>query len=167
MNPRGPIAAEGAIASRNPRTTCLSGVADGLVGGSPKGAAVGRFGWADIAGRVRNFRDAETDVRGFVLPPVQLGNPYADGDWQFAYRETDTGILFIRPGLPVTMCSRGDFWARFELGATRGQPVYADPLTGAVISGYADGAELTPWSVVNSAAPGQLAIISTWSDYTS
>ncbi len=73
---------------------------------------------------------------------------------------------FLRPGLAATLCVRGDFWAQFAGGAIKGQPVYADLLDGAAVSGYAAGAELTPWSIVTSCDPGGLAIISTWSNYT-
>lgn len=159
-----PQAVAGGFASCNPRLQVLAGM-DALTGGDPKGVAVGIFGWANVAtGRALNVRTASTDRLGFVLPPSWQGAQPANG-WLYAYRDEDTGLWMIRPGLPVTLAARGDFWTRFPGGATRGVSVYANPVDGTPISGYADDAELTPWNVVTSAAPGQLAIISTWSYY--
>lgn len=145
---------DGAFASCNPRTQVLAG-AGGLVAGNPDGVAVARFGWANAdTGRVLNERGSPSDRLGFVLPVC--------GSWQRIY--WNESKRWLRPGLAVTLCTRGDFWVCFPGGALRGQRVYAGALDGTPISGYAADAELTPWSVVTSAAPGQLAIISSWSN---
>jgi hypothetical protein len=144
---------EGAFAGPNPRTTTLAG-AGALRAADPDGIAVGRFGWADKAtGRAANERTNPEQLLGFVLPTI--------GGWQKVY--VGLGRVYVRPGLEITMCSRGDFFARFAGGALAGQPVYASILDGSAICGQAPNAELTPWSVVTNCGPGELAIISTWS----
>lgn len=143
----------GSFASSNPRAVTCAGVAS-FQAAAPDGLAVGVFGWADPdTGQAANERTSPGQLLGFVLPvyggayPVQRvpGRP-----------------AFIRPGYQVTLCSRGDFWACFANGASFGQPVYASLVDGSVISGYAANAELTPWVVAMDAAPGELAIISTY-----
>ena len=47
--------------------------------------------------------------------------------------------LSIPAGLPVTLFSQGEFWDQFVGGATPGQNVYADPITGAGISALSAG----------------------------
>lgn len=146
---------EGDFASCNPRAQVLTGPG-ALVAGNPEGVSVGRFAWADIdTGQANNARTNSQQILGFVLPLC--------GGWQRVY--VARGQSWIRPGLAITLCSRGDFWARFASGAQVGNPVYADILDGSVISGYSAGAELTPWTVLSSCLPGQLAIISTWSKF--
>lgn len=152
MNAR---AREGDFASCNPRTQVLAGP-DAVVAAEPDGLIVGRFGWANLyTGLAQNTRLDPSERLGFVLPVC--------GDWQRVYLKLGTRIL--RPGMPATLCVRGDFWARFPDGAIIGQPVYASLVDGSAISGYAAGAELTPWTVALSCAPGQIAIISTWSKF--
>lgn len=154
-------AIEGSFASGNPRASLLAGP-DAIVSGDPDGVAVARFGWADkTTGRATNTRTAPTQELGFVGP---LSQPFAPWQARNIYRALGPNPI-IRPGLPVTMYTRGDFWVRFPAGAVMGNRVYADPTDGTPISGPADGAELTPWTVVRSAGPGQLAIISTWSNF--
>lgn len=145
--------AEGSFASRNPRATVLAG-SSLFRAADPDGLAIGVFGWADPAtGYASNNRPNDQTLLGFVLPNY--------GGWQ-RMRVTPTR-RYIRPGIEVTLCSGGDFWTRFPYGAYPGQPVYASLVDGMPIAGYSDGAQLTPWAVVSLAAPGELAIISTWS----
>ncbi len=145
--------APGAFASCNPRAVTLAGVAS-FRAADPDGLAVGVFGWADPeTGLAANERTDPRQLLGFVLP-VYNG--------VCAIRRTHTRA-YVRPGYGVTLCAAGDFWARFDAGAQAGQPVYASLVDGAVISGYAAGAELTPWFVATNAGPGGLAIITTWS----
>jgi len=149
-------AIEGSFASENPRAQTLAGVG-ALVASEPDGIEVCAFGWADLdTGRASNERTNARQQIGFVIPVC--------GTWQRVY--VNLGKRWIRPGLETTLMSRGDFWVRFADGAIRGQNVYANPLDGAPISGYAVGAELTPWFVITSCEPGKLAVISTWSNST-
>jgi hypothetical protein len=144
--------AAGAFASCNPRAVILAGVAS-FRAADPDGLAVGVFGWGDVdTGRAANERTNPEQLLGFVLPVYDGCAPV---------RRTFTRT-YIRPGYQVTMCSAGDFWTRFPAGAEPGQRVYASLVDGAPISGYAADSELTPWTVVTAAAPGDLAIISTY-----
>lgn len=144
--------APGAFASSNPRAVILAGVAS-FRAADPDGLAVGVFAWADPAtGYAANERTSAEQLLGFVLP-VYGGHTPMRRTWARSY---------IRPGYQITMCARGDFWARFPGGAEEGQPVYASIVDGDAISGYADAAELTPWRVVTSCGPGGLSIISTY-----
>ncbi len=144
--------APGAFASCNPRAVILAGVA-AFRASEPDGLAVGMFGWGDPAtGYAANERTDSAQMLGFVLPVYGGYTPM---------RRTFTRS-YIRPGYQVTMCSRGDFWTRFPAGAEAGQPVYASTVDGSAVSGYAAGAELTPWVVVTPCGPGGLAIISTY-----
>ena len=152
-----PRAPEGLPVGRNPRLQVLA-VGAALRAAEPKGVATARFGFADAyTGLVSNTRSSPEQRRGFVLPVYNRG-------WNFAYVEGRR--LWIRPGLEVTMFSRGEVWVRFGAGANAGDPVYADPVDGALLSGYAQGFELTEWTVLQDAAPGQLTVISTWSKFT-
>jgi hypothetical protein len=82
-------------------------------------------------------------------------------DWRQVFYDDVTLTFRIRYGLGLTMLARGNVWVRFPTGAVPGQQVYANPLDGTAISGYSVAGELTPWSVVTPAGPGDLAIIST------
>lgn len=147
---------QGSFASCNPRTQVLAG-AGALIAADPDGLEVGVFAWADaLTGRAANERTTPEQRLGFVLPIC--------GDGRIV--RVVRGVTWIRPGFAVTLCNKGDFYARFSGGAQRGQPVYASTVDGSAISGYAVGAELTPWSVITSCSPGGLAIISTWSKFT-
>lgn len=149
------LAVEGAFASCNPRSALLAG------GGSfraaePDGVYMARFAWANVeTGYAASFPQSAEDLLGFVQP--------YPGYWRTLVRD---GVL-IRPGYGLTMFASGDFWARFPAGAEAGSRVYASTLDGAPIAGDplvapAD-AEITPWWVAAGCAPGDLAIISTWS----
>lgn len=145
---------EGAFASSNPRASTLAGVGQ-LRAADPDGLAVARFGWADKStGRAANERTSAQQVLGFVLPVIN--------NYQRIYVGLGR-LIYVRPGLEVTLAARGDFYARFRNGAVSGMRVYASTVDGAPLSGDDGAAELTPWSVVTSCGPGQLAIISTWS----
>lgn len=142
--------AEGVFASRNPRATLLAGSLAFRAGAD--GLAVARFGWADAdTGFASNARTSPTQALGFVLPVVN-GNSAV---------RVARGVRYARPGVGVTLMAGGDFWAKFDGGASAGSPVYASLVDGSPISGEADAAELTPWYVATDCPPGGLAIIST------
>jgi hypothetical protein len=150
------IPAEGAFASRNPRTVLLAGAYQ-FKAADPDGLIVGRFGFADYeTAFAANARTKAAQRLAFVLP---LANGYAI--------RTRRGFIYARPGVAITLMQGGDFWARFAYGASAGQQVYASQVDGAAISGQADGAEPTQWFVVTDAQPGGLAIISTTCKVTS
>lgn len=148
---------EGWFASGNPRANIVAGAA-AFVAASPDGCAVARFAWADLdAHAVSNERPSAAAPLGFVFPVA--------GDWRTAY--LSEGRRWIRPGLPVTLMARGEFWCRFPYGSIAGQLVYAAILDGTPLSGQADDSQATPFHVLTSCAPGQLAIISSWSKFPS
>lgn len=128
--------------------------------GSPRagsgGAAIARFGWMNTEGVVTNERTSPFDMQGLVLP---FSVPCAD--WRAVFYDEATKTWRIREGLQLSMLLQGNVWVRFPFGAYVGQPVYANPLDGAPLSGDTPGAELTPWSVVTNARAGELAIIAT------
>lgn len=181
MRPLQAPAVEGAFASYNPRFQIQAGPG-GLVG-EPNGVAIGRFGWADLdTGLVYSSRQAAENLLGFVYrtPP----------GWRRTYWDAVRRAFISRGGFELTLARRGDFWMRFPAGAYPGQNVWANPLDGTalalprnVVSWTADstvitadstlatadgstGYELTPWQVVSYAAPGDLAIITSWSFFT-
>jgi hypothetical protein len=120
--------------------------------------AVARFAWGDVGtGLVRNVRTLPADVLGLVLPVI---------NGVTSVRVT-RGVRYARPGVGLTLMGGGDFWVRFDSGATPGNRVYASLVDGRAISGQAGGAEPTPWYVVTDTGPGGLAIISTTSKVTS
>lgn len=146
---------EGAIASRNPLINAVA--FSGAFQAAPGDLIVGRFGWADLTtGTIANTRTNAAQRLGFVL--MQRGT------WQRVY--FDKGTWHLRAGYAVTLEARGDFWAKFAGGAIPGNPVYASLVDGSAISGYAAGAELTPWTVSTFCGANGLSIISTWSNYT-
>jgi hypothetical protein len=159
---------EGAFAYLPPiptRFNSLYPVIPGGYGGQivagPDGLIVARFGWADLtANTVANTRTNAAQRLGFVQPVW--------GTWQRAYWDASpandgTQAFFLRAGLPANVFARGGFWARFVDAAYALQPVYASLIDGSCISGEADDAEQTPWTVQSTCGPGELAIINTWS----
>lgn len=144
---------EGSFANSNPRAVTLAGVAS-FRAALPDGLAVGVFGWADPdTGYAANERTNAGQVLGFVIPVWEGTYPV----FRSARRRA-----FVRPGYQVTLCSGGDFWAKFDGGAVVGADVYASLVDGSAISGYAANAELTRWTVATSAPPGELAIITSY-----
>jgi hypothetical protein len=144
---------EGSFANANPRAVILAGVSS-FRAASPDGLAVGVFGWADPdTGYAANERTGDQQLLGFVLPVWEGSYPVFRPYGRRAY---------VRPGYQVTLCSGGDFWAKFDAGAEVGAPVYASIVDGSAISGYAADAELTRWTVATPAAPGELAIITSY-----
>jgi hypothetical protein len=140
----------GTFASNNPRAAMVAGAGEFRAG--PWNTYLGRFAWADDNGLVGNQR-ISTERLGFALiQPNYWGSLY----WS-------NGNPVLRAGLPITLLSAGDVWARFESGAEPGAQVYARRMDGAAVAGYAAACDLTPWYVVTGAPAGGLAIISTWS----
>lgn len=163
MSPFGGEAVEGAFvlqpgfdANHGAITTLPAGPGAWRCGSG--GCALGRFGWAHVDGRVTNEREADTDLIGFTIPPYV--SP-ALNTWQRNFWYRDTKTLRAREGTEIVLLTRGAVWARFAGGAWPGQRVYASHVDGQAISGYADDAELTAWSVLSVAGPGELAVIST------
>jgi hypothetical protein len=122
---------------------------------------------SDRLGVVIPYRSISGVNGGVVGGPVGVAGYQASWTWEF-YDPTVTpaGGLRVRPGLMVTLHSRGNFWLRFPGGAIFGNSVYASLADGSAVSGPADDCELTPWLVMMTAAPGQLARVSSTAFFT-
>jgi hypothetical protein len=144
------------------------------------GTIQGRFGWLNSAsGLVNNTRLDASDVLGVVIPfrslnganggvvggPRGLAGPQASWTWEFIDRTVCPPVLRVRPGLVVTLHSRGNFWLRFPGGALYGNNVYANMADGTAVSGPSAGAELTPFKVCSIVAPGGLALVSSTAQF--
>lgn len=140
----------GQFASSNPRSILLAG-ALAYRANSPDGVQVGVFGWADPeTGLVDNTRTLSRQRLGLILPIS-------------GFRTIPRLWDIIPPGYEVTIASAGDFLVSFPNGAVIGQGVYASLLDGSPVSGETSGTEVTPWVVMQNAAPGELCVISSWS----
>lgn len=139
----------GQFASNNPRVMLLAGPL-ALQSWGEDGVEVGVFAWVNPnTGRVENTRYNADQPLGLVMPMAN-------------YEPISRFQGIIPPGYEVTLASRGDFFVVFPNGATLGQQVYASIFDGTPISGETADTQVTPWFVATDAAPGGLAIISTW-----
>ncbi len=182
--PLATFAYEGAFASqplaqnlelRAPFASALAG--QGAPVSNTPGTIQGRFGWLSQSGIVNNTRTSDADALGVVIPfrslsgvnggvvggPRGLAGSRASWSWEFI---DAAGLLRVRPGLIVTLHTRGNFWLRFAGGALYGNPVYASLVDGQAISGSALNAELTPFKVCSIAGPGSLAMVSSSANFT-
>jgi hypothetical protein len=175
-----PSVFEGAFASRviannletlAPYSSALAG--PGGFRAAPGGVLQGRFGFGSAStARVSNAQQSPSDVLGVVVPlqsvnyangtvvggPAKFGGPQAQFTWQTWDRPARAWRL--RAGLVCTLMTRGKFWLRFPGGASYGSTVYASTANGVAISGAADGAIETPWTVCGNCGPGALAVVS-------
>ncbi|WP_334166322.1 hypothetical protein [Achromobacter mucicolens] len=116
-------AVAGDFASSNPRSTVLAG--PGALVADTAGVTVGRFAWADAAGKVTN-----------------AGSGVPTG---FVHREQQGVItiwlaeatMLIPAGLGVTLHNGGDFWVATKTVATIGQKIFASNTDGTVSTGAA------------------------------
>jgi hypothetical protein len=107
----------------NPRAVVIGG--PGQFVAPAGGLTVGNFCWVNAT---------TGEVSQSYVPGWQIG---------FLHRENNAVIInFLAPatmqvlqGLPLSLFSEGDFWAKFAAGATPGQLVYADPDSGAPVAG--------------------------------
>lgn len=120
------------------------------------GVGIGRFGWASPAGLVLNSRTSTEDIQGVVV--IQ------QGDWRWVFWDDTSQTWRIRQGYPVTLLSASPgMWVKIEGGGCAWNVrVYADPVDGRPIAGYAAGLEPSPWAVGMPYGPGSLTLITTW-----
>lgn len=146
------------------------------------GTIQGRFGWYDSStNQVNNTRVTDGDALGVVIPlrslngsnggvvggPRGIAGGQASWTWEFwDPTVTPCGGLRVRPGLIVTLHTRGNFWLRFAGGAIAGNTVYASLVDGSAISGAASNAEATRFLVCYTMPPGALAMVSTTAIFT-
>ena len=120
VNLQPPPGAPGQFASMNPRATVLAGTG-ALRAALAAAVVVGNFAWAATDG-VAYGDSSHGGLLGFV------GNDHQTVITDFLGQSR----LSVQAGFPVTLFSRGDFWAFVNGGAiTVGLPVYADRDTGA------------------------------------
>lgn len=154
LNRTQPIGIEGDFASTNPYHSLLN-ASGGQYKASPDGVVVATFAWVDdTTGLATNVKGALT--RGGFVKRANTSTVLVPGQ-EFS--------LTIRPGYEVELFDGGDFFARFEAGATAGQSVFASDTTGELVAGDGDtlaGHTLTPFSVVNTVTAGELAKITGW-----
>lgn len=112
----------GDFASTNPFASVLTSA--GQLVAPAGGLIVGNFFWVGPAGQV-----SQSFVAGYQI--AFLGRNEQALITQFLGEST----LLVPAGFMVTGFNGGDFWAKFAAGATPGQNVYADPNTGAPLSG--------------------------------
>lgn len=145
-------AVAGDFASANPRASVVAGPGAFVAGSG--GANIGLFAWADANGLVTNAGSGvptgfiHRDLQGLITAWLAEAS------------------MNIPQGLPVTLMSAGDFWAKTLTTATVGQKVFASNTdgtvktgaTGATIAGYTE----TKWYVGSAAAANDLIKITTW-----
>lgn len=111
----------GDFASTNPYSSILAGPG-GLV--APAGGLlVGNMAWVGPAGQVSQSYVAGYQV-GFLLRNEQA----------LITQFLGQSALLVPQGFPITLMNGGDYWAKFEGGATPGQTVYADKTNGSLIA---------------------------------
>lgn len=118
-------AVRGDFASQNPRASLLAG--EGFLVAPVGGLIVGNFAFVAkvAAGESASQSYAAGNEIGFLAREEQaLISAYLAGD-----------SMVVPQGFMVTLYTRGDFYAYFGNGATPGQAVYADEITGAAQSG--------------------------------
>jgi hypothetical protein len=134
-----PVAVAGDFAGANPRASVLS-PSFGYVAPAA-GTQCGAFGWgAPGTGIAANY----------YTPNSMLGFVHRDNS---ALITTFLGFaaMGIVPGNMVTLMDQGDFYGVFAAGATAGQKVYANPLTG-LLTAAATGGAVTANSTASSLA---------------
>lgn len=123
------------------------------------GVSIGRFGWAEPDGRVLNSRVSAQGMLGLVV--IQYG------DWRKIFWDEETSTWKVREGLPITMLTAAPgVWVSFAGGVSAGDRVYADPMDGLPVAGYAAGLEATRWVIGQPRGRGDLSLITTWNPYT-
>lgn len=121
-----PVAVAGDFAGANIKANVVAG-AFGFTA-TPAGVIVGNGGWANPATKqVSNYYQPNSFV-GFVHREGQV----------VVTQFLGVSSLLILSGMAVTLMAEGDYWGLFTAGATPGQKVYVDPVTGA-LSGNATG----------------------------
>jgi len=119
VNTNPALAIEGDFASANPRASMLAG--EGSLVAAAVGVIVGRFARAKNSdGTVTNADPGVASRIGFV----HRDQPAIITDF------LGGATMTVPTGNPLTLFDAGDFWARFAAGATIGQKVYANYLTG-------------------------------------
>lgn len=115
-------AVEGDFASTNPFSSILAGA--GAHVAPAGGLKVGNFAWVGPLGQVSQSYVAGWQI-GFLGRNEQA----------LITKYLDRSSMVVPAGFMVTLFDSGDFWARFAAGGNVGDTIYADPNTGAPLSG--------------------------------
>lgn len=130
----------------NPRTSVAAG--PGQLVAAVGGLRVGRFAWANLlSGKLSNY----------FVPGSQLGFVHREQQGLITEFMGKASELVVQ-GYPADANSRGDFFAEFPAGATAGQTVYADPLTGAASAAAPGGAVTADSTSTSMAATGIITV---------
>lgn len=152
------VAAEGDFADANVRVSVLGvpggWIADGievLAGLSiDRRPIVGRIAWANFAnGQATSRFLGEAGFKAGFVHRVQQGVIQ-----QFLADQ----VMYLEPGLIMTLFSQGSFWASFPLGASVGQAVFANFLDGSLYAAAAGTSVQTFAGTAALAANGQLTV---------
>lgn len=115
----------------NPRVLTLGG--PGQYVAPPSGLTVGNFCWVNPdTGDVSQSYKA-----GYQVAFLKRGNNAVITAF------LAPAVYSVYGGLPLDLFAQGDFWTAFAGGATPGDTVYADELTGAAVSGVHNTAAFT------------------------
>jgi len=129
----------GDFASTNPFASLLAG--PGELVAPTGGLLVGNFCWVGPAGQV-----SQSYVSGYQIGFV------GRNEQALITQYLGETTLLIPAGFMVNAFATGDFWAKFEGGATPGQTVYADKTNGSPIAAASTPAAASATGLVGSTA---------------
>ncbi len=144
-----PIGIEGDFASTNPYHTVLAG--EGALKAGADGVTIGVFAWANATTGLVSNKQVQDGILGFVR---------RDNTALISQYLAESSMR-IPAGFGITLYDGGDFWARFDGGATVGQKVFASTKDGSVVAADAAPADAvdTGFVVASNAEAGFLAKI--------
>lgn len=144
-----PVGVEGDFASTNPYHTVLAG--EGALKAGADGVVIGAFAWADPSTGLVSNKQVQNGILGFVR---------RDNTALITQYLAESSLI-IPAGFGITLYDGGDFWARFEGGATVGQKVFASIADGSVVAADTAPADTvdTGFVVASSAEASFLAKI--------
>lgn len=144
-----PVGIEGDFASTNPYHTVLAG--EGALKAGADGVVIGAFAWADPSTGLVSNKQVQNGILGFVR---------RDNTALITQYLAESSLI-IPAGFGITLYDGGDFWARFEGGATVGQKVFASIADGSVVAADTAPADAvdTGFVVASNAEASSLAKI--------
>jgi Uncharacterized conserved protein (DUF2190) len=147
VNKELPVAVAGDFAGANIRANVVAG-AFGYAA-TPAGVTIGVGAWANPATKLASNYFQPQSFPGFV---------HREGQ---AIITTFLGVASqqIQAGSMVTVMDQGDFWGLFAAGATPGQKVYFDPVTGALTANASGNGVSGAITSASLAATGVLTVV--------
>jgi hypothetical protein len=151
----------------------------------PNAVIINAFAWLDpdtsfvssspeVAGAVLVFVPPPLDVRNIqrayrLYPPYSVPLPPWFNDFFPLIDQSALPnfppfpITVLRPGMPCTIATVGDFCTRFEFGGEAGSTVWADPATGLAYTSDGGGFWRTNFTLMQSGGAGASMLISSFS----